>query len=96
MRRLKALSPAALPAANKKRGPSAPGPLFYRGNALRTLRFSRLCRDNSGASSMEWALLASLIAVVCVAVVTAVGLNTLNLYTVICNSIQSAIGGPAC
>ena len=63
---------------------------------MRTLRFSRLFRDNSGASSIEWALLAALIAVVCVGVVTAVGLNTLNLYIAICNGVQSAIGGPPC
>jgi Flp pilus assembly pilin Flp len=54
------------------------------------------CRGQSGVSSIEYALLGCLIAVVCVVIVTATGLNTLALYTWVCNEVQGAIGGPGC
>lgn len=56
----------------------------------------RLSLEEEGVSSIEYALLASLIAVVCVGIITAVGLNTLNLYTVVCNGVAAATGNPPC
>jgi Flp pilus assembly pilin Flp len=60
------------------------------------MRSSDLLKEEHGVSFVEYALLASLIAVVCVAIVAAVGLNTLNLYTVVCNGVAAATGNPSC
>jgi Flp pilus assembly pilin Flp len=60
------------------------------------MRLSEFLKEERGVSSVEYALLASLIAVVCVAIVAAVGLNTLNLYTVVCNGVAAATGNPSC
>ncbi|HZM35965.1 MAG TPA: Flp family type IVb pilin [Burkholderiales bacterium] len=60
------------------------------------LVYKRCARDESGVTSIEYALLACLIAVVCVVIVTATGLNTLALYTWICSEVQGVIGGPGC
>jgi Flp pilus assembly pilin Flp len=61
-----------------------------------TLRFRRLWREETGASSIEYALLASLIAVTCVAVLTALGTNALNLYLLVCSKVAAAAGNPPC
>jgi pilus assembly protein Flp/PilA len=53
-------------------------------------------RKEQGVSSIEYALLGALIAVVCALTVTAVGANTALLYTFVCNQVAAAIGGPAC
>ena len=63
---------------------------------LRTLPTSRLWRDDQGASSVEYALLAALIAVFCVVAISAVGTNTLTLYTVVCTGVATATGNPPC
>ena len=55
------------------------------------MRLSEFLKEERGVSSVEYALLASLIAVVCVAIVAAVGLNTLNLYTVVCNGVAAPL-----
>jgi hypothetical protein len=34
--------------------------------------------------------------VFCVIMITAVGAATLNLYTVVCNVVATAVGGPSC
>jgi pilus assembly protein Flp/PilA len=60
------------------------------------MRFGEWWRDEDGVSSIEYALLASLIAVICVAMITAVGTNTLNLYMVVCNGVATATGKPPC
>jgi Flp pilus assembly pilin Flp len=60
------------------------------------MRSSEFLKEEHGVSSVEYALLASLIAVVCVAIVAAVGLNALNLYTVVCNGVAAATGNPSC
>jgi len=70
--------------------PAFPTPL------LPIMRLSEFLKEEHGVSSVEYALLASLIAVVCAAIVAAVGLNTLNLYTVVCNGVAAATGNPSC
>jgi pilus assembly protein Flp/PilA len=45
-----------------------------------TTLLSRLWQDNSGATAVEYALMAGLIAVVIVAAVTALGLNLRELF----------------
>lgn len=63
---------------------------------LSVLRFSQWRQKEKGVSSIEYALLASLIAMICVVIVTAVGANTLNLYMVVCNEVATATGKPPC
>jgi Flp pilus assembly pilin Flp len=53
-------------------------------------------RKQQGVSSIEYALLGALIAVVCALTVTAVGANTAVLYTFVCDQVAAAIGRPAC
>jgi Flp pilus assembly pilin Flp len=63
---------------------------------LQALRFSEGRQKEEGVSSIEYALLAFLIAVFCVAIVTAVGANTLSFYTVMCSAVATAAGQPPC
>ena len=56
----------------------------------------RLSREQQGVSSVEYALLACLIAVVCVVSITAVGTQTVILYEIICNGVAAATGQPPC
>jgi len=50
-----------------------------------------------GVTSIEYALIGALIAVVCVVSVTATGSNVNNLWTIVCNEVSTAISGaPAC
>jgi len=53
-------------------------------------------RTQQGVSSIEYALLGALIAVVCALTVTAVGANTAVLYELVCDQVAGAIGRPAC
>jgi Flp pilus assembly pilin Flp len=52
--------------------------------------------EEEGISFAEYALLGALISVVCVLTVTAVGLSTLDLYTVVCSAVAAAMNMPAC
>jgi pilus assembly protein Flp/PilA len=53
--------------------------------------------EEEAVSSIEYALLGVLIAVVCVAAVKTVGTNLSALFTNACNTITEAIGGaPVC
>ncbi|MGH8730046.1 MAG: Flp family type IVb pilin [Burkholderiales bacterium] len=53
--------------------------------------------DESGIAAIEYALIGALIAVVCVATITNVGLNVINLYNAVCNAVSTAVSGaPAC
>lgn len=64
-------------------------------NWKRALR--RLMTDEAGVTSLEYALIGSLIAVVCIAAIGAVGGNVSALFTVVCNEVSTAISGaPAC
>lgn len=47
-------------------------------------------RDDLGATAIEYALIAGFIAVVIVAVVTAIGLDVLGLFTSVSTGFQSA------
>lgn len=49
-----------------------------------------------GVTSVEYALLACLIAVVCVVSITAVGTQAVILFEVICNGVALAVGQPTC
>lgn len=88
--------PAVLFARNGKGGWGDPAPFFFDGVDVLTSWLRRCSRDESGVSSIDYALLACVIAVVCVVVVTATGLNTLALYTWVCTEVQAVMGGPGC
>jgi Flp pilus assembly pilin Flp len=47
-------------------------------------------------SSIEYALLGALIAVVCVLAVTTVGSATRDLYMAVCNAVSKANNNPPC
>jgi len=60
-------------------------------------KVSRFSRHESGVTSIEYALLGSLIAVTCALTVAAVGGNAATLYTSICRGVTTAVSGaPAC
>ena len=63
---------------------------------MSTWQAVRLRYEQQGVSSIEYALLASLIAVVCVLMITTVGTQTVTLYEVICNGVAVATGQPPC
>ena len=63
---------------------------------MSTSQVVRLGHEQQGVSSIEYALLASLIAVVCALMITAVGTQTVTLYDVICNGVAAATGQPPC
>lgn len=64
-------------------------------NITRMLR--ELATNDNGVTMLEYALVAALIAVVCVVLVGAVGGNVTALYTQVCNEITTAISGaPTC
>lgn len=57
----------------------------------------RLAADETAVTSIEYALVASLIAVVCTATVAAVGDSLGLLYLRVCNEVTTAIShAPAC
>jgi Flp pilus assembly pilin Flp len=60
------------------------------------LRVNQFLRENEGVSSIEYALLASLIAVFCLLMITGVGTSTLDLYMVVCNGVAAATGAAPC
>ncbi|HEV2547437.1 MAG TPA: Flp family type IVb pilin [Stellaceae bacterium] len=49
--------------------------------------FSRLLRDESGATAIEYGLIAALIAVVIIGAVTAVGTNLSSTFSTVSNSL---------
>ncbi len=56
-----------------------------------------LWREQEGVSSIEYALLGALIAVVCTAVIGNLGGVTLNLlFLRVCNGVALATGNPPC
>lgn len=56
-----------------------------------------LVTSEDGATSIEYALLGSLIAAVCVLTIVSVGTNLDSLYVRVCNEVTTAISGaPAC
>ena len=55
--------------------------------------FRELLREESGVTAIEYALLASLIAVVIVGAVTTVGLNLGVLYDMLATEVSDAISG---
>jgi Flp pilus assembly pilin Flp len=63
---------------------------------LSTSQAIRLAHEQQGVSSVEYALLACLIAVFCVLMISAVGTQTVTLYEVICNGVAVAISQPPC
>lgn len=58
-------------------------------------RYCRSLTGQVGASLIEYALVAGLIAAFCVGIATAVGGNTHALYELICNTLATATGGSA-
>lgn len=64
---------------------------------MNTRMLRKLATDESGVTTLEYALVAALIAVICIAVVGAVGMNVAALYTLVCNEVTTAISGaPTC
>lgn len=60
-------------------------------------RLQQLATDEAGVTTLEYALVAALIAVICVLIVGAVGGNVTALYTLVCNEVTAAISGvPTC
>lgn len=58
---------------------------------------SEFLLDEQAVTSIEYALLAALIAMVCVAAVKTTGTNLSALFTDVCNKVSDAISGaPAC
>jgi pilus assembly protein Flp/PilA len=53
----------------------------------------RLLFSEKGVTSIEYALIAALIAVVCVVMVTAVGGSVNELWTTVCQAVDAAIPG---
>lgn len=53
-------------------------------------QFSRLMRDESGATAIEYGLIAALIAIVCIAAMTSVGTQLRDTFTSVSTSLQSA------
>jgi Flp pilus assembly pilin Flp len=78
------------------RQPSLSPTLSIRERTLSTSQAYRLSHEQQGVSSVEYALLACLIAVVCVVSITAVGTQTVILYEVLCNGVAAATGQPPC
>jgi Flp pilus assembly pilin Flp len=57
----------------------------------------RFISEEHGVTSLEYAMLAVLIATLCVTILTAVSINLLNLYTTVCNAVSNvAFGIPSC
>lgn len=57
----------------------------------------RLVASEDGVTSIEYALLGSLIATVCVVTLVSVGANLDSLFLRVCNEVSTAISGtPAC
>jgi pilus assembly protein Flp/PilA len=54
---------------------------------------SEFLLDEQAVTSIEYALLAALIAMVCVAAVKTTGTNLSALYTDVCNKVTKAISG---
>lgn len=52
-----------------------------------------LIYDETGATLIEYALVAFLIALTCIVVITATGANLSALYTSICNVVKTATSG---
>lgn len=52
--------------------------------------------EEEAVSLIEYALLASLIGVVCALAVMAVGTSTRDLYTSVCSAVAAATGNPPC
>lgn len=64
---------------------------------MNTRMLRELAADESGVTTLEYALTAALIAVICVVIVGAVGMNVSALYTLVCNEVTTAISGaPTC
>ena len=57
----------------------------------------RFLKDEEGATMVEYGLLAALISIVCIAVITQVGLNLELAFTAVCEAVRGAlVGGLAC
>jgi pilus assembly protein Flp/PilA len=57
----------------------------------------RFLNDEEGATMVEYGLLAALISIVCIAVITQVGLNLELAFTAVCNALKNAlVNGVAC
>lgn len=54
---------------------------------------TRLLKDESGVTAVEYGLIAALISVVCIGAMTLVGTQLNAVYTSIGNHIATAIGG---
>ena len=56
----------------------------------------QLAREESGVTSIEYALIGALIAAVCVLTVGLLGTNLNTLLTGVCNEVSTAVGGAGC
>ncbi len=55
-------------------------------------RFKQFCGDESGATAIEYGLIAALISVAIIGAVTSVGDSLQNIFTEVSNELDGAIG----
>ena len=77
------------------------GPIFLSGlgEEMKWPWYARwlFLREQEAVVSVEYALVAVLIATTCATILMALSSNVLHLYDVVCNAVSSAISGkPAC
>lgn len=61
---------------------------------MQTIR--QIGQDETGVTSIEYALIGALIAAVCVLTVGLLGTNLNTLLTGVCNEVSTAVGGAGC
>ena len=57
------------------------------------LRFLKLLRDDRGATAIEYALIAALISMACVIAFQTLGLNLVDIFQTVADTLKAAIGG---
>lgn len=77
-------------------GLTRPSFLPVKESTVLTARIRQCLSSEEGVSSIEYALLGALIAVVCAAAVTTLGSATRDLYMAVCNAVAKANNNPPC
>ena len=55
-------------------------------------RFKQFCGDESGATAIEYGLIAALVSVAAIGALTTLGDSLQNIFTVVSNSLETAEG----
>ena len=56
-------------------------------------KLAKFLNDESGATAIEYGLIAALVSVACIAALTAVGSNLQNIFTMVSSSLSGATAG---